>query len=306
MQLTEKLAGRDMSKKALGRGLKALIPDEGFVSVSKEEPEELAEVGSIGSVAVEKIRANPFQPRKEFDESALEELKNSIIENGVIQPVTVCRDGEGYQLISGERRLRAVMLAGFKFIPAYVIEAHEDSSKLELALIENIQREDLNSIEVALALKSLTTKCRLTQDEIAQKVGKNRSTVSNFLRLLKLPLQIQDSIRNREISSGHARALINLPSEQQQVKVWKQILLHQLSVRQTESLVNRMFKDQSKPSQPATPDRSSHINQLESLLRETYATKVRIVEKKGGKGEIHIQYFSNDDLERLLELMRRD
>ena len=292
-----------MTKKALGRGLKALIPDEGFDSGSRNEEQELAQDGSIGSLPIEKIRANPFQPRKEFDESALEELKNSIIENGVIQPVTVCRDGEGYQLISGERRLRAVQQAGFKFIPAYVIEAHDDSSKLELALIENIQREDLNAIEVALALKSLTSKCRLTQDEIAQKVGKNRSTVSNFLRLLKLPLQIQDSIRNREISSGHARALINLPGEQQQLKVWKQILSRQLSVRQTEALVNRMFKDQSKPLVPDSFERSSHVTQLESILRDKLATKVRIVEKKGGKGEIHIQYFSNDDLDRLLDIM---
>ncbi len=292
-----------MPKKALGRGLKALIPDEGFESASKDETQELAQEGSIGSLSVEKIRTNPFQPRKEFDESALEELKYSIIENGVIQPVTVCRDGDGYQLISGERRLRAVLQAGFKYIPAYVIEAHDDSSKLELALIENIQREDLNAIEVALALKSLTTKCSLTQDEIAQKVGKNRSTVSNFLRLLKLPLQIQDSIRNREISSGHARALINLPGEQQQLKVWKQILTRQLSVRQTEALVNRMFKDQSKPVQQDSSERLSHITQLESVLRDKLATKVRIVEKKGGKGEIHIQYFSNDDLDRLLDIM---
>jgi len=295
-----------MTKNALGRGLKALIPDEGFDSDPREEKEALAQEGTIGSLPIEKIRANPFQPRKEFDETALEELKNSIIENGVIQPVTVCRDGEGYQLISGERRLRAVTLAGFKFIPAYVIEAHDDSSKLELALIENIQREDLNAIEVALALKSLTTKCCLTQDEIARKVGKNRSTVSNFLRLLKLPLQIQDSIRNREISSGHARALINLPGEQQQLKVWKQVLSHQLSVRQTETLVNRMFKEQSKPVAATTPDRSTHITQIETHLRERLATRVRIVEKKGGKGEIHIQYFSNDDLERVLEILNHE
>ncbi len=298
----------DMPKNALGRGLKALIPDEGFVSVTQQDEEhELAQDGTIGSLPVDKIRANPFQPRKEFDATALEELKNSIIENGVIQPVTVCRDGDGYQLISGERRLRAVTLAGFKFIPAYVIEAHDDSSKLELALIENIQREDLNAIEVALALKSLTTKCNLSQEEIAQKVGKNRSTVSNFLRLLKLPLQIQDSIRNREISSGHARALINLPGEQQQLKVWKQVLSHQLSVRQTEALVSRMFKDQSsKPLQSASSERSSYITELEAHLRNNLATKVRIVEKKEGKGEIHIQYFSHDDLDRLLEIMRHD
>jgi ParB family transcriptional regulator, chromosome partitioning protein len=296
----------DIPKKALGRGLKALFQDEEFVSVSKDEAEEPAQVGSIGSLPIGKIGVNPFQPRKEFDENALEELKNSIIENGVIQPVTVCRDGDGYQLISGERRLRAVTLAGFKFIPAYVIDAHDDSTKLELALIENIQREDLNAIEVALALKSLTTKCSLTQEEIAQKVGKNRSTVSNFLRLLKLPLQIQDSIRNREISSGHARALVNLPGEQQQLKVWKQILSQQLSVRQTEALVNRIFKEQSKPLDRVFSERSSYITELESLLRTNLATKVRIVEKKGGKGEIHIQYFSNDDLDRLLELLRHE
>ncbi|MGB7510271.1 MAG: ParB/RepB/Spo0J family partition protein [Pelodictyon phaeoclathratiforme] len=295
-----------MPKKVLGRGLKALFHEEEFVSVSKDETEEPAEVGSIGSLPIEKITVNPFQPRKEFDETALEELKNSIIENGVIQPVTVCRDGDGYQLISGERRLRAVTLAGFRFIPAYVIDAHDDSTKLELALIENIQREDLNAIEVALALKSLTTKCNLTQEEIAQKVGKNRSTVTNFLRLLKLPLQIQDSIRSREISSGHARALINLPGEQEQLDAWKKIITQQLSVRQTEELVNRMSREQSKAPQSLSSERSSRLAEVESHLREKLVTKVRIVEKKGGKGEIHIPYCSNDDLDRLLELMRRD
>jgi len=188
-----------MAKNALGKGLKALIPDEEYSSSSKEFSDASLVAGAIGSLPVEAIHANPFQPRREFDETALEELMNSILENGVIQPVTVTREGDGYQLISGERRLRAARKAGFKFIPAYVIAAQQDQGKLEMALIENIQREDLNAIEVALALKSLTTKCRLTQDEIAQKVGKNRSTVSNFLRLLKLPMQIQDSIRKNEI-----------------------------------------------------------------------------------------------------------
>lgn len=293
-------------KNALGRGLKALIPDEGFESADKAEQSDRLREGAIGSIAVDRIKVNPFQPRKAFDETALEELKNSIIENGVIQPVTVCREGDAYQLISGERRLRAVKHAGFKFIPAYVIDAHDDSSKLELALIENIQREDLNAVEVALALKSLITKCNLTQDEIAQKVGKNRSTISNFLRLLKLPLKIQDSIRNREISSGHARALINLPNELQQLKVWKQIMAKQLSVRQTEALVNRMFKEQAKPSPAASPERSTLIGQIETRLRDRLATKVRIVEKKAGFGEIHIKYFSNDDLDRILDLMNNE
>ncbi|NTU69065.1 MAG: ParB/RepB/Spo0J family partition protein [Chlorobiaceae bacterium] len=295
-----------MSKKALGRGLKALISEEGFAAAEKAEVTEKLQDGAIGSLPVDKIRVNPFQPRKEFDEAALEELRNSIIENGVIQPVTVCRDGDGYQLISGERRLRAVTGAGFKFIPAYVIEAPEDATKLELALIENIQREDLNAIEVALALRSLVTKCNLTQDEVAQKVGKNRSTVSNFLRLLKLPRQIQDSIRSREISSGHARALINLPNEQLQLKVWRQIMSRQLSVRQTEALVNNMFKDQPKEAPKQPSHRTVQLGEIEGILRDRLATKVKVVEKNGGQGEIHIRYFSNDDLERILDLMGND
>jgi ParB family chromosome partitioning protein len=292
-----------MSKKALGRGLKALISEEGFAAAEKTEAPETLKEGSIGSLPIERIKVNPFQPRQEFDESALEELRNSIIENGVIQPVTVCRDGDGYQLISGERRLRAVTSAGFRFIPAYVIEASEDVSKLELALIENIQREDLNAIEIALALRSLVAKCNLTQDEVAQKVGKNRSTVSNFLRLLKLPRQIQDSIRSREVSSGHARALINLPNEHLQLKVWRQIIARQLSVRQTEALVNNMFKDVPKPAAPKSEPRSIQLTQIENQLRERLATKVSLVEKKGGHGEIHIRYFSGEDLDRILELL---
>jgi ParB family chromosome partitioning protein len=292
-----------MSKKALGRGLKALISEEGFAAAEKAEETEKMQVGAIGSLPVEKIKVNPFQPRQTFEETALDELRNSIIENGVIQPVTVCRDGDGYLLISGERRLRAVKSAGFKFIPAYVIEAHEDASKLELALIENIQREDLNAIEVALALRSLVTKCNLTQDEVAQKVGKNRSTVANFLRLLKLPRQIQDSIRTREISSGHARALINLPSEHLQLKVWRQIMARQLSVRQTEALVNNMFKDKPKAASQAAEPRAVQLDQIEGQLRERLATKVSLVEKKGGQGEIHIKYFSGEDLDRILDLI---
>ncbi len=292
-----------MSKKALGRGLKALISEEGFAAAEKAEETEKMQVGAIGSLPVEKIKVNPFQPRQTFEETALDELRNSIIENGVIQPVTVCRDGDGYLLISGERRLRAVKSAGFRFIPAYVIEAHEDASKLELALIENIQREDLNAIEVALALRSLVTKCNLTQDEVAQKVGKNRSTVANFLRLLKLPRQIQDSIRTREISSGHARALINLPSEHLQLKVWRQIMARQLSVRQTEALVNNMFKDKPKPTSQAAEPRAVQLDQIEGQLRERLATKVSLVEKKGGQGEIHIKYFSGEDLDRILDLI---
>ncbi|ASQ91207.1 DNA-binding protein [Prosthecochloris sp. GSB1] len=296
-----------MAKKVLGKGLRALIPEEGFLPSSKSDDESWVQKGAIGSLPVEKIRVNPFQPRKEFDEAAMEDLMNSIIENGVIQPVTVSREGDGYELVSGERRLRAVRKAGFRFIPAYIIDAHEDGAKLELALIENIQREDLNAIEVALALKSLISNCNLTQDEVAQKVGKNRSTISNFLRLLKLPAAIQDSIRKNEISSGHARALVNLPGQKEQVRVWRMIVQKKLSVRQTEDLVAALFRDQPKKvvASPTT-DGASRFGQIESLLRDRFATRVKIVEKKKGRGEIHIQYFSDDDLERILDIMQHD
>ena len=296
-----------MAKKALGKGLKALIPDEGFLPSGRSDDESWVQKGAVGSLPVEKIRVNPFQPRKEFDESALDDLMNSIIENGVIQPVTVSREGDGYELVSGERRLRAVRKAGFRFVPAYVIDAHEESSKLELALIENIQREDLNAIEVAKALKSLISNCNLTQDELAQKVGKNRSTISNFLRLLKLPPAIQESIRKNEISSGHARALVNLPGEKEQVRVWRTILQKNLSVRQTENLVARLFREGQKKTAPAAPGGGSgKFGQIETALRDRFATKVRIVEKKKGQGEIHIQYFSADDLERILDIMQHE
>lgn len=296
-----------MAKKALGKGLKALIPDEGFLPSGRSDDESWVQKGAVGSLPVEKIRVNPFQPRKEFDESALEDLMNSIIENGVIQPVTVSREGDGYELVSGERRLRAVRKAGFRFIPAYVIDAHEDSNKLELALIENIQRENLNAIEIAQAFKSLISNCNLTQDEVAQKVGKNRSTISNFLRLLKLPSAIQESIRKNEISSGHARALINLPGQKEQIRVWRTILQKKLSVRQTEELVTRLFREGSKKTVPIAPaDGSGKFGHIETVLRDRFATKVQIVEKKKGQGEIHIQYFSADDLDRILDIMQHD
>ncbi len=296
-----------MAKKALGKGLKALIPDEGFLPSGRSDDESWVQKGAVGSLPVEKIRVNPFQPRKEFDESALEDLMNSIIENGVIQPVTVSREADGYELVSGERRLRAVRKAGFRFIPAYVIDAHEDSNKLELALIENIQREDLNAIEVAQALRSLISNCDMTQDEVAQKVGKNRSTISNFLRLLKLPPAIQESIRKNEISSGHARALVNLPGQKEQIRVWRTILQKKFSVRQTEDLVARLFREGPKKTAPALPaGGSGKFGQIETTLRDRFATKVRIVEKKKGQGEIHIQYFSADDLERILDIMQHD
>ncbi len=296
-----------MAKKALGKGLKALIPDEDILPPKKSGEDVPASEGSIGSLPVDKVMVNPFQPRKDFDEEALEELTNSIMENGIIQPITVSREGDGYELISGERRLRAARKAGFRFIPGYIIESHEDEGKLELALIENIQREDLNAIEIALALKSLVTTCNLTQDEVAQKVGKNRSTISNFLRLLKLPAEIQDSIRKKELSSGHARALINLDGRSQQIRVWQQIISKQLSVRQTEELVNRFYKEADRKAEKMKRSMDiSPFEQVESRLRERFATKVRIVEKNRGKGEIHIQYFSEDDLERILELLNNE
>lgn len=303
-----------MAKVALGKGLKALISDESIKILSKKQENgdgqyeyrdmQTGKVGSIGNIPVAKIAPNPFQPREEFHRAALEELKQSIKENGIIQPITVRPDGDGFQLISGERRLRAATEAGFKEIPAYVIEVHSDREMLELALIENIQREKLNPIEIALGYHKLIEECDLTQEQVSQRVGKDRSTVANFLRLLKLPDPIQASLRSGEISMGHARALINLEDSEAQLYIWKQAVNDKLSVRSVESLVNKFGKQKGEVKKKSVEEpKSIDAAQVESQLRERLATKVRLHHTKRGSGEIIVEYYSIDDLERLMELM---
>src|SRR3972149_4587362 len=230
----------NQKKSVLGRGLSALIPKAPMKEVSVRHDEVGSDSGGVGIMAripVDQIRSNPFQPRTEFDPEALAELTRSIVEKGVIQPVTVRRVEGGYQLVTGERRLRAAQNAGLSEIPAYIIAVDSDEEMLELALIENIQRETLNPIEIAHAYRRLIDECHLTQEEVAEKVGKDRTTVTNFIRLLKLPQEIQIGLRKDLITMGHARALINVARATLQLRIYKRIVDAGLSVRKVEQLV---------------------------------------------------------------------
>ncbi len=299
-----------MGKTVLGKGLSALIQrsTSGDVSVySNIQDSDNGQPNIIATVDLVKVKPNPFQPRMDFDAEALEDLKRSIQEKGVIQPITVRRVAGGmYELISGERRVRASQDIGLKAIPAYIIEVSTDEEMLELALVENLQREHLNPIEIAISYQRLIDECRLTQDLVAKKIGKDRSTVTNFLRLLKLPERIQRSLRREEISMGHARALIGLPNEAAQLKVWQKIVREALSVRKVEELARNIGTKptvQHKGGTIPSPPADGGIRNMESRLRHALGTKVQIKSHPTGKGEIVIEYYSPEDLERILELL---
>lgn len=264
---------------------------------------DTGEVGIIARVAMELIRPNPFQPRTEFDVEALAELTRSIVEKGIIQPITVRRVDGGYQLVTGERRLRAAQNAGLTEIPAYIITVESDEEMLELALIENIQRETLNPIEIAHGYKRLIDECHLTQEEVADKVGKDRTTVTNFIRLLKLPIEIQVGLRKNLITMGHARALINVPTEGMQLRLYQKIVDSGISVRKIELLAKATGKTTQGTGRKTLPtEGSASVQSVEAKLRQTLGTKVSVKERVGGKGEIVIEYYSLDDLDRLLDL----
>jgi len=283
------------NKKALGRGLGALIPD-----ISPEEPQ----TQSVQFIEIMKIGANPFQPRETFKPEALAELKQSIAEKGLVQPITVRRHGAGYQLIAGERRLRAVRELGLESIPAYILDVTSDEEMLELAIIENIHREDLNPLEVAGSYKRLMEECHLTQEEVAVKVSRDRASVANFLRLLKLPRRIQESLQKDELSMGQARALLSLDSAEEQILVWQKVIKNSLSVRQVENLVRSRTK-KSKPKARVANGQAAFINEMENKLRSRLATKV-IVKSRSKGGVIEIDYYSADDLDRLVALISGD
>lgn len=281
---------------ALGKGLGALIPDVA--------PEDSDRAHTLSEIEIDLIDTNPFQPRLSFDPQALEELRQSIAEKGVIQPITVRRHDGRYQLIAGERRLRAARSLGLATIPAYVLDVETDEEMLELSIIENIHREDLNPIELAKGYQRLIDECHLTQEEVAQKVGKDRSTVANFLRLLKLPPQIQDSVSRGELSMGHARALINLEDPAEQLSIWRRAVRENLSVRRVEELVRQAAKRAVSKPAPATREVSltPEEQEVENRLRRALATQVRLLPRKRG-GKIEIEYYSDSDLTRLLELV---
>lgn len=302
-------------KSSLGRGLDALINPNKFIDNEEAKPTDYSnikyddgkQVDVLAKIAVDFISSNPFQPRTNFEPQALEELKKSIITNGLIQPITVRRTtGNQYQLISGERRLRAYKDIGYKEIPAYIIKVDSDEVMLALALIENIQREKLNPIEVSKAYKRLMDECHLTQEQIADKVGKDRTTIANSIRLLKLPARIQECIVEEKISQGHARALINLPGEDLQLYVLDKILNDGLSVRKVESLTKKLITDgfpaKKSFTVKSTKGGNSNLSDVEDKLRKIFGTKVQCKQNKDGKGEIVIEFYSNDELERLFEL----
>jgi len=285
------------SNKRLGRGLEALIPQ-----ISPDE--EPARKDALSDIAVSVITSNPWQPRQDFDRNSLEQLKQSILENGVIQPITVRRAGDGYELIAGERRLRAVQELGFERVPAFVMVVQSEDQMLELALVENIQRENLNPIETARAYQQLQTEYGLTQDAIAKKVGKDRATVANFMRLLKLPAEIQKSLQTGEISMGHARALMGLSDEAAQIQMWRKVVKEGWNVRQVEKAVQREESGRSgKDGSPVPPAKASpHLQEIEDKLRTVFGTQVRVIRSSKG-GKIEVAFYSDDDLERILELM---
>ncbi|MCA5005730.1 ParB/RepB/Spo0J family partition protein [Sphingobacterium bovistauri] len=296
-------------KTGLGKGLGALLQDDLKVSPSTTSREigdtAAPSAGSINFIKIDQIAVNPFQPRTDFDENALKELSESIVLQGLIQPITVRQVSKNqYQLISGERRLRASMLAGITEIPAYVRTAN-DQQMLEMALIENIQRENLNAIEVALSFQRMIEECSLKQEELGDRVSKNRSTVTNYLRLLKLPPVIQVGIRDGKISMGHARALINVGDIDKQLFVYQEIIDKDLSVRMAEILV-RNIQEQLKPKKGKGVGKQLDFQyqKIEDDLASKFSTRVRLnLKNTRGKGAIEIPFDSEDDLSRILELL---
>ncbi|MGJ1287453.1 ParB/RepB/Spo0J family partition protein [Sphingobacterium spiritivorum] len=300
-------------KTGLGKGLGALLQNENIEvsrssSVSESDVMEKGKTsGSINFIKVDEITVNPFQPRTDFDEQALQELSESIQLQGLIQPITVRQVGDNaYQLISGERRLRASKLAGITSIPAYVRTAN-DQQMLEMALIENIQRENLNAIEVALSFQRMIEECNLKQEELGDRVSKNRSTVTNYLRLLKLPPVIQAAIRDGQLSMGHARALINVGEVDKQLYIFKEIIEKGLSVRKAEQLVREVQQAAARKKSPS--DKKSALTfqfqKIEDDLASKFASRVKLNVKSStkGKGAIEIPFESEDDLSRILELL---
>ncbi len=299
-----------MSKMVLGKGLNALLQRSSAAEPGAASREEQPLSNVIASIELERIKPNPFQPRLDFNAEALEDLKRSIQEKGVIQPVTVRRGPDGtFELISGERRVRASQEVGLKTIPAYVVEVTNDEEMLELALVENLQREHLNPIEIAISYQRLIDECNLTQEMVAQKIGKDRTTVTNFLRLLKLPAKIQASLRHEEITMGHARALLSLPNETAQQRLWQRIIRQGLPVRRVEELVRAgggKATSGRKESAAGMAPADGGIRMIESRLRHTLGTKVQVRARTDGKGEIVVEYYSPDDLERIVEMITKE
>ncbi|MBK8659728.1 MAG: ParB/RepB/Spo0J family partition protein [Bacteroidetes bacterium] len=299
----------DKKKSVLGRGLGALLESNDTSDRTREKitnGPNVSQAGVVMNIPLEQIEVNPFQPRTTFEEESLNELADSIRIHGVIQPITVRKvQNNKFQLIAGERRLRASKLAGKKEIAAYVRTA-SDQESIEIALIENIQREDLNPLEISINYKRLQDECDLTQEQLAERLGKNRSTVTNFLRLLRLPPDVQAGLRDEKITMGHAKALMSIDNPVSLLSAYKETTSRGLSVRQTEDLV-KDYSDKPRRKAATAPNKLTEvpfaIKKMQEQLTSHLGTKVLINRSADGKGEILIRFYNDDDLERLVETM---
>lgn len=305
------MAQQNNKKNALGKGIRALLNniDEELQSTAQSMPVVAAQAQSgILRISVDQIEVNPKQPRRDFDKKALQELSESIKLHDIIQPITVVRiHSSSYRLISGERRWRASKLAGLKDIPAYIRTA-DDQQMLELSLLENLQREDLNAIEIGLSYRRLMDECDLTQEQVAERMKKDRSTVTNYIRLLKLPPDIQKAVRDGDMSMGHARAIITLEMIDQQLYVFREVKEKGLSVRQVEAMVKELIAGEKNDNTPTLSTKNISTlppayKRIEDSMASHFSTKVKLERKKNGKGSIHIEFYSDSDLERIMEAM---
>jgi len=294
------------NKDALGKGIRSLLQsiDEDLKTSTGHLKNTVVEsVTSVNRISVSEIEANPKQPRHDFDEQSLQELAASVKRHDIIQPITVSKLASGrYRLVSGERRLRAAKMAGLKDIPAYVRQAN-DQQLLELALLENLQREDLNAMEISLSYKRMMDELTLTQEQVAETMGKDRSTVTNYIRLLKLPPDIQVAVRSGELSMGHARALINVDTVDKQLYIFHEIKNKALSVRQTEALVRNLYKQSGGVKKTAKSSMPHGFQKIEDKLASHFSTRVKLKHGRNGSGQINIEYYSPDELNNILRQM---
>jgi ParB family transcriptional regulator, chromosome partitioning protein len=291
-------------KEALGKGIRSLLQsiDADLKTTSGELKSSVVEaVTNMLRIPLDQIETNPRQPRHDFDEQALQELAHSIRLHDIIQPVTVSKLPTGkYRLISGERRFRAAKIAGLKDLPAYIRQA-DDQQLLELALLENLQREDLNAMEIALSYKRMMEELNYTQEQVAERMGKERSTVANYIRLLKLPPDIQVAVRSNQLSMGHARALINVDTVDKQLFLFHEIKNKSLSVRQTEELVRKLYKENTGVKNSVKPTIPEAFKRIEDNLASHFSTRVKLNHNKKGEGSISIEYYSLQELNKLLD-----
>ena len=294
------------NKDALGKGIRSLLQsiDSDLKNTAGQiQSVVVAEATTMLRIPVENIETNPKQPRRDFDETAMQELAQSIKLHDIIQPISVTKLGQNkYRLISGERRWRAAKIADLKDIPAYVRQAN-DQELLELALLENLQREDLNAMEIALSYKRMMEELNHTQEQVAERMGKDRSTVTNYIRLLRLPPDIQVAVRNGTISMGHARALINVDTIDKQLFVFDEIKTKGLSVRQTENLVRNLYREGESSKKGGTETLPPAFKKIEDTLASHFSTKVNLRHSKNGSGQISFDYYSLEELNKLLDQM---